>query len=251
MLLEEVKRKKEYRGLSDDFVSRILVDVSRQYDLSKEKERKKVVKETRAKLRELYWAFRTRNFHRKEKYLEAMKAWDDLESCEKILNVHLSSKERLDYYPKLYKKIRQHVNFKTVLDVGCGLNVFSLPWMGDVQYYGIDVNREDTEFCNKYLGKFGKPGAVRWGDVLSFGKFIQSDVCFMFKSLEGFEALERGTTAKLLKKIPARYIVASFATQSLGGKKKISSRRLKWFEDLVPVEEKFKLGQEIYYVVRR
>ena len=47
------------------------------------------------------------------------------------------------------------------------------------------------------------------------------------------------TQEKLLKKITSPYIVASFATRSLGGGKLISARRLKWFEQLVPGAEKF------------
>ena len=251
MILDDVKNKKEYRGLSDAFVSRVLVLHSQKYDVGKEKERKKLVKETRATLRHLYGAFRLRGYDRKEKFLQKMNHWGDKEVAEKILLLHLSSRERLNTYPTLYKKLHAKFTFKTVLDLGCGLNVFSLPWMGYVSYYGIDVNKDDVEFCNSYLEKFNLGGGVRWGDVMGFEKFVHTDVTFLFKMLEALETLEKGSTKKLLDRLTSKYIVASFATRTMSGGKSLSTRRLKWFKDLVPIEDEIRLGDEVYYVIKR
>ncbi len=250
MILDEVKNKKEFRGLSDAFVSRVLVLHSKKYDVTKEKDKKKLVKETRATLRHLYSSFRLGGYQRKEKYLAKMETWGDKEIAEKILRVHLSTRERLPYLDKLYAKIRKHVPFKTVLDLGCGLNVFTLPWMGYVHYYGVDVNKEDVQFCNSYLERFHLGGAVRWGDVMGFEKFVHTEVTFLFKMLEALETLERGSTKKLLSRITSPYIVASFATRSLSGGKNLSTRRLKWFKDLVVIEEEWRLGTEVYYLIK-
>lgn len=250
MILDEVKDKKEFKSLSDNFVSRVLALYSIKYNPYVEKERIKLIKETRAKLRELYSAFRMKGYDKKGKYLNEMKVYDDVENCKKILALHLSSKERLNYYPKLYKKLRTKFDFRTVLDVGCGMNVFSMPWMGKVDYYGVDVNKEDVDFCNNYLEKFKLTGGVRWGDIFGFDTFVKTDVCFIFKVLEGLEALDRGSTEKLLKRVTSSWIVVSFATKSLGGGKVISAKRLKWFERLVKVEEKFTLGSEVYFVIK-
>ena len=251
MLLDKVKDKKEFRGLSDDFVSRVLAQVTAKHDAHDPKQQTAIIKEARSRLRDLHSAFRTPGYHRKAKYLQKMHSWDDKELCSKILALHISTKERLPHYPALYKKIHEFVPFRTVLDLGCGMNVFSLPWMGKVHYYGIDVNRDDTEFCNSYLSKFKLDGAVRWGDLMSFDKFVKCDVTFVFKVLEGLESLQRGAAEDLLDKIPSRHIVCSFATKSLGGRKNISEKRLKWFEELEPVAEKFKFGTEVYYLIKR
>ena len=253
MVLSEVKDKKEFKGLSDDLVSRVLVKCSEKYDVMDKKERKSMIKEARARLRELYSAFRIKGFERKGRILSVMKDWEDKELCEKIMQTHISTKERLDYYPELYNKIREHVNFRSVLDIGCGLNVFSMPWMGRVDYYGIEVNEDDVDFCNSYLEKFGLRGGIRWGDVLSFDKFLHTDVCFMFKVLDGFESLHRGFTEILLDKVSSKYVVVSFATKSLCGKKSISKKRLKWFRDIVEntIVEEFELGYEVYFILKR
>jgi len=251
MTLAEVKDKKEYRMLSDEFVSRVAAPYTVKYNEYIPKENKLLIKEIRARLRELYGAFRLPGYDKRKKYLAEMKAWNDAEKCQRILSLHLSSKERLPYYQKLYTKLQSKIHYSTVLDLGCGMNVFSRPWMGHVAYYGIDVNKDDVDFCNTYLQKFGLAGGVRWGDLLGFDSFVKTDVCFMFKMLEALESVERGSTEKLLKKVQSPYIVASFATKSLGGGKPISARRLKWFEALVPGAEKFTLGPEVYYVVKR
>ncbi len=251
MLLSEVKDKKEYRGLSDDFVARVVAPYTAQYNIYSEKEKKKLLKEVRGQLRSLYGAFLVPGYDRRKKYLASMNAWNDIEKCERILSLHVSSKERLPFYPKIYKKLQGMVHYTTVLDLAGGMNVFSLPWMGHVHYYGIELNKDDVDFCNAYMEKFKLTGGVRWGDLLSFDTFVKTDVCFLFKILEGLEAVERGSTERLLKKLQSPYIVASFATRSLGGGKVISARRLKWFEQLVPVHEKFTLGTEVYYVFKR
>ena len=251
MFLAEVKDKKEYRGLSDDFVQRVVAPYTVQYNIYSEKEKKKCIKECRARLRELYGAFLVPGYDRRKKYLACLKKWDDFTFIERILSLHISSKERLAYYSKLYPKLQSMIHYSSVLDLAGGMNVFSLPWMGHVQYYGIEVNKDDVDFCNSYLEKFKLSGGVRWGDILSFDTFVKTDVTFLFKILEGLEAVERGSSEKLLKRIHSPYIVASFATRSLGGGKVISARRLKWFEQLVPVHEKFTLGSEVYYVFKR
>jgi 16S rRNA (guanine(1405)-N(7))-methyltransferase len=250
-ILDDVKNKKEFRGLSDEFISRILVKLSKKYDVLDKKQRKELVKQTRARLRELHAAFRMRNYGKKEKILEEMTKWDDKHLCQKIMQVHLSTRERVPYYEELYSWLKRTTDFKTVLDLGCGLNVFSLPWIGQIQYYGIDVNKDEITFCNSYLDKFSLPGAVRWGDLLSFDKFMKADITFIFKVLDGLESIERGSTEKLLKKITSKYIVVSFATRSLGGKKAISTKRLKWFEKLIENYDKKKIGDEIYYLIKR
>lgn len=249
-VLDEIKDKKEFRGLSDELVLKVIAMYSSKYNVLIEKERKLLVKDCRAKLRDLYSAFRLGGYDKRVKYLSQMKTWNDAETCKKILSLHISSKERLNYYPKLYKKLRTHFNFKTVLDIGCGMNVFSMPWMGRVDYYGFDVNKEDTDFCNDYLNKFRITGGIRCADIMSIDSVVKTDVCFIFKVLEGLESIERGSSKKLFSKITAPWIVVSFATKSLGGGKIISGKRLKWFEEMVKVHDKFTLGSEIYYVVK-
>ena len=106
MVLAEVKDKKEYRGLSDAFVSRVVSPYLQQYNIHVEKEKKKLIKDVRARLRELYGAFLVPGYERRKKYLGQMSAWNDSEKCERILSLHVSSKERLPFYPKLYQKLQ-------------------------------------------------------------------------------------------------------------------------------------------------
>ncbi|MFH1972402.1 MAG: hypothetical protein ABIJ18_02895 [archaeon] len=250
-ILQEVMAKKEYQGLDERFVSSVILKYLPKYDTSKKSGKDKLIKEVRAKLREVYGAFRAKNYDKKFKFLDGMNQWDDKLSAANILKVHLSTRERIEYNDKVYNWIKSYIDFNSVLDLGCGFNVFSMPWMGKVNYYGIDINRDDVDFCNKYMSKFSLSWGIRWANLLTFDNYVFSDVCFMFKILDGLESIERGASAKLLSKIRSQYIVASFATKSLGGKKVISAKRLKWFEDMVIVTAKKRFGDEIYYIIKR
>jgi len=250
-ILQEVMAKKEYQGLDERFVSSVILKYLPRHDTSKKAGKTKLIKEVRAKLREVYGAFRAKNYDKRFKFLEELEKWDDKKTTEKILKVHLSTRERIDYNDKVYTWIRSYINFTSVLDLGCGFNVYSMPWMGKVNYYGIDINKDDVDFCNKYMSKFSLSWGIRWANLLTFDNYVFSDVCFMFKILDGLESIERGASAKLLSKVRSPYIVASFATKSLGGKKPISPKRLKWFEELVVVTAKKRFGDEIYYIIKR
>ena len=251
MVLEEVKEKKEYSGLNDNFVRRVMKPYELKYNVYEPKQRKKFVKEVRAKLRELYGAFLLPTNKKRNDALNKIKSWDDKEGCERVLKMHISTKERYRYYEKIYSWLKSKTPVYTVFDIGCGYNIFSMPWLGNVHYYGLEINKDDVDFCNAYLNKFQLTGAIRYGDVFDFEKFMKVDVVFLFKVLEGFEALERGFTEKLLKKLDCDYILVSFATRSLGGGKVISEKRLKWFLELVDVVERKKFGDEVYFLCRK
>ena len=249
-IVKEVMAKKEYQGLDENFVSSVVSKFYGKYDLSKKTQKSKFIKEVRAKLREVYGAFRARNYDRRWKFFDKLEGWDDKKNMENILRLHLSTRERYQYYDQLYKWIREYIDFNSVLDLGCGFNVFSMPWMRKVSYYGIDINKDDVEFCNKYMSEYGFQWGVRWGNLLTFESFVFADVCFMFKILDGLESIEKGATARLLSKIRSPYVVVSFSMKSLGGKKKITSQR-KWFTDQVVVTSKKRFGDEVYYLIKR
>ncbi len=251
MVLEEVKDKKEYRGLNDNFVRRVMRPYEIKYNIYDEKQRKKFVKEVRARLRELYGAFLLPTNKKRYDALNKIKTFEDKEGCERILMMHLSTRERVRYYGKIYSWLKMKVQVHTVFDIGCGFNVFSMPWLERVHYYGLEINKDDVDFCNAYLNKFQLTGAIRYGDVFDFEKFMRVDVVFLFKVLEGFEAIERGFSERLIKRLDCDYILVSFATRSLGGGKVISEKRLKWFLEIVDVVERKKFGDEVYFLCRK
>ncbi len=139
-LVEEIKNKKELKPLSSDFVGSITKEFlkEKKVNLEKKSERKKIIKEVRSILHAVYGVFKKSKYSKKEKLLKEMSSTEDLETHNKILELHRSTKERLNYYPFIYEKIFAITGKpKSILDLGCGLNPVSFPYMGlkDVQYY--------------------------------------------------------------------------------------------------------------------
>ena len=131
----------------------------------------------------------------------------------------------------------------------------SFPYMGikHVKYYAADVSPEDMLFIQSYFDKMGIDGETFAMDLTDSGDFPEVDVCFMFKLLDTLETIKRGISEELVKSIKANWIVASFPTKTLGGKKTISKNRLVWFKKIISAYEyeMFEVENEIFYVINK
>lgn len=257
-LIALIKQKREYREIDDSFVERILDDVlkGREVESLKKKSIEDIIKQTRAKLREVYGAFLSPKYSQKEKFLNAIKNLNDFEGHKKVLSLHLSTRERLPFYEEIYSKIFEITGKpSSILDLGCGLNPFSLPFMHltNLIYYAAELVKTDAEFLQKYFNKFNIKGKAFQMDLTRAENLPSADVCFMFKVIDTLEAIEWDTTAELLAKVKAKWIIASFAKKSLGGKKKIKMEKRAWFEKLIAKREHkvFGVENEMFYVIKK
>lgn len=257
-LLNEIKKKKEYSDLADEFVLKVIKDVLDfdKINLENKKEFKDAVKKSRKHLREIYSAFKTHKYHKKEKILEEINYLNDIENHEKILKLHKSTKERLPYYREIYEQISKHVPDEfDLLDLGCGFNPFSLPFMNFKikKYYAVDVTKADMDFIEKYFKKIKIDYECLDIDLTNFKKLPSADVCFMFKLLDTLETIKKNISKELLNLIDCKILIVSFPKISLGGRKKISTRRLIWFEKLIKDYEYniFEVENERFYVINK
>lgn len=255
-LVALIKNKREFREIDGKFVEEVLDPFIIRKDLTQlgRDAVEKIVKTVRARLREVYGAFLGRDFFKREKLLHMIKSLDDIEGHKRILELHISSRERLPFYKQVYENIfRVTGRPDSILDLGCGLNPFSIPFMGfKTGYYAGELVRADVDFLQEYFTKFGIDGKAFQVDLTKIGDDLpHADVCFMFKILDTLETLSWDITASLLEKVKARYIVASFSTKSLGGRKVIKERG--WFERLLEryVYEKFEIPNEVFYVIKK
>ncbi len=222
--------------------------------LKRSKEYKEAVKEIRSLLREIYGVFKLKGFETREELLEEIKSIGDIESHNKILKLHKSTAERLPYYDEVYStifKITGKVN--SILDLGCGLNPFSYPYIGKkVKYIAAELSEADAKFVQRYFDKFKIDGEAFAVDLTRLPELPEVAVCFMFKLLDTLESLKRDVSKELLKKVKAKWLVVSFSTKSIGGRKTISKKRLVWFEKLIKGKkyETFEIENEFFYVVR-
>jgi len=236
----EIKESSKYRDLSDKIVQRI---IDENPDLG--------IKEIKAKLHRLYGAFQTTKRSKRDKLLEN----GDIEG---ILKTNRSSKERLGDYNILYKKIFAITGIpKRIIDLGCGLNPISYVYLGcKPKYSAYDVNEGEINFINKFFEKFGIDGKAEVFDLVSedVKNLHEADVCFLFKVLEVIEDKGYKLAEKIVSDVNCRFVVVSFATETLSGRKMRYPTR-GWFERLCErlnyEWRKVEIKNEVFYVVEK
>lgn len=255
-IVAAIKRKKELRGLSDTFVEKEVAAYKLRnpkvsFANPRSQEFKQAVKEIRSRLRKVYGLFR-----------EEAPVLKNLSHEEQImidiLNSHASTRERLPYYRDLYQQIWKITKKpKKILDVGCGINPFSFPFMGlkKVEYYCYDLSDEETAAVNKYFSLIKVNGKALVRDVLTLQRFPKVDVVFLWKMTD---MLDQGKghkrTENVLTKFNASFVVVSFATKTMSGKAMNVPRR-PWFERLCNRLSwqwtTLEFPNELFYVVKK
>ena len=184
----------------------------------------------------------------------------------KTLETHPSTKERIGFYSELYRKLFAITGKpKVILDLGCGMNPLSFPFMklNEVEYYAYDLSEEEigiiTDFFEKWSVKnkdvVGKGSLLDITNVQKIGQLPKADVAFLFKVTD---VLDRNkghlVTEKVLKAVPAQYVVVSFSTRTMSGKPMTAPRR-RWMEWLCQrlgwTYEIVEFENELFYVVRK
>jgi len=241
-IIKKIKEKKELSAIDSQFVKKELDNYLKQYPKisfnPRSQHYKKLIKEVRAILRRTYGLFRF-----------------NIKGSKDLLAEHPSTKERLSFYPQLYKQIFQITGTpKTILDLGCGVNPLSMKYMDltNLTYYAYDLSKEEINFLNQF---FNGKGQAKVLDLLHFKTLPKADLAFLFKMTD---VLDRGkghkNTEAVLKKIPAKYVIVSFPTLTMSGKKMNFPRR-KWIELLCErlnyEYQILEFSNEIFYVIKK
>ena len=222
------------------------------------------IKTVRSKLRRVYGLFRDDTTERKSAVETLLKAPSAKRAAllEKILFTHSSTQERLPIYEQLYSKIFAIAGKpKTILDLGCGINPFSFPYtkLKVGNYFAYDINEEEINSINAFFQLLHKEnpsftGKAMVADILAV-TLPKADLCLLFKMTD---VLDQGKghkrTEELLKKIPAKYVVISFATKTMSGKAMTAPRR-SWMEWLCKrlgyAFEILEFENELFYIVKK
>lgn len=266
-LIVDLKNKKELSPLDDDFLKDLILDyflknkklllvLENHPKLKKSKEYKIVLKDLRKVLHEIYGMFQLKG--NKQKLLSQLRniTKDNKEFMEihkYILKTHRSTKERLNDYSFIYKKILDKSD-KSILDIGAGINIFSFPWMNlnKVTYTALEFSRKDCLFLEEYfkiMNKFGLNGKAIKRNLLKDRDFPKADVVFLFKILDTLESLKKGVSKDILKAIKCKKLIVSFPTKTLSGKT-LGKKRLTWFIKLIKSYKTFEIENEIFFIVK-
>lgn len=213
LLVNEIKKKRELRGISDEFVENALLAHLKKNNLSlplSAKSEKLIIKDIRSYLRS-----KTGRFVSHE---------DTLELAEK----HVSTKERLPSYKDLQDLVNR-VHASSILDLGCGLNPLFLAKPG-IKYYAYDIREDNIHELNSFFKKNNLPAIAKVADITKID-FPETDLCLILKVLDVIEIKGHKQSEILLKRIPSKTIIVSFSTKTLSGKNMNHPER-GWIEQL-------------------
>jgi len=286
-IINHIKQKKELTNLDNNLIKekinhflknnkRIndIINNSRSFDqLKRNKHYKEFVKKIRKEFREIYGVFILAGYKNIDNYLKELEKAKNRTEKEKIINkillLHQSSKERLsqygemcrEIYGEIYKEIFSTIKPKSILDLGCGLNPFSyifIPNYKKIKFIASDLNEKDLLPIKEFFKLEKIEGKTVPFDIIKDYKKLKkfkTDVCFLLKLLDSLETTKRNITREIIKNINSKYIIASFSTMSLGGKKEIKKERRTWFEKILKNNNysytTFEIENELFYIVKK
>ncbi|MBT3865926.1 hypothetical protein HOF78_02360 [Candidatus Woesearchaeota archaeon] len=270
-IVDDVLKSKKFSRLGKSYIESIVDDIYDSENLSNKKVYKIFLKKVKEFLHKTYSVYQISNASKKDSIMESMiNSKSDAELVKlhlEMLHCHSSTRERKEFYEEVYEKIFDKIKKpKRILDMGCGLNAFSLPFIGfeNFEYIGMDVGKEDTKLINSYLklskklyNFVGKGIEVNVFDdnylkKIPRGKF---DVCFLFKMADVLDYNgNHKNTEEFVKKVNSKNVIVSFPTRTISNRKMNNPRR-KWFELMVRrLKYKFnyfEVENECFYIVKK
>jgi len=256
-IYEQIKNSRKYKDLSKEIIIKEIREYIKRNPNYKEYKKKRILKEIKANLHKIYGSFQLKRKKLRENYLKER-------NFEAILTTNLSTKERLKVYKKLYELIFSVTGKpKSILDLGAGINPLSIIYMKDVniknlKYYAYDINEANVNLVNDFFrikGMQGRAQIIDLSKIENIKKLPYADICFMFKIID---PLEKGKGHKLSEKIikilKCKYIVASFATKTLSGRKMRHPYR-GWIERMLDRNrfewKKINTENEVFYIIKK
>lgn len=245
-IIRKIQEKREFSRLPK-------IDIGLAYDLfskrqTNDEEKIKLIKEL---LRKNFTAFIS------DKLL-SLKDKD----AEWILRKHISTRERINYYDEIYKRIFNDFKAVSVIDLGSGINGISFSFFEKldfkVNYTAIESVGQLVELMNFYFKKNKFSAKAIQESLFNEDKILdivqkekKPRIVFLFKVIDALENIKPNYSKELILKISpfAEKIVVSFATKSLGNRKNFRAKR-KWVLDFVNenfnVLDDFEIGGERY-----
>lgn len=180
---------------------------------------------------------------------------------------HVSTKERYDFYEKVYFRILKDFDKCSIIDLGCGINGLSYEYFEKlgkkIRYLGIEAIGQLVK-VNNYFFKKNKFDAkvvqLSLFDLVNVKEIIKKQkkpkICFLFKSVDSLEMLERNYVKKFLEEIVplCNRFVISFAMKSFFKKEKFKVRRnwaINYIKENFSILDEFEFGGEKYIVFKK
>ncbi|MCA9935958.1 MAG: 16S rRNA methyltransferase [Ardenticatenaceae bacterium] len=257
-LVTAVLAAPKYRYISPALVRRVAVR-----ELAVRRNSKEALKATKNKLHQVGGAY----FAAKIDYARALAdlqtaVGDDAAfraACRRVMGLHTSTRERLPILEEFYATILADLPpVQSVMDVACGLNGLAWPWMPfgpDTQYIGYDIYADMVGFVGEFLALAGVRGETAVRDVISEPPNRPVGLVLLLKLLPVLAQVEETAVPRLLDSLQAKYLLISFPTASLGGRKKgmvanYEAQFQAWADGRNWDVQRFEFATELAFLVR-
>lgn len=259
-LVAAVQESAKYRHVSPDLIRRL-----GERELAKRRNLKEAVKETKNTLHQVAGAYLERT-PRYVHWLSELRQNVDTAKRQAIsraiLAEHASTCERLPYLETFYRTTLGEIGpIHSVLDLACGLNPLTLPWMplaaeGEVRYFARDIYADMMAFLEEFLLLSDVGGQALVADVAREAPQVEADVALVLKFLPVLEQTERGTALPWMRSLRTRYLLVSFPIRSLGGYGRGRAEHYEgWFRELLQAEgwnaQRFLFPNELCFLIER
>ena len=186
-----------------------------------------------------------------------------------LLQSHASTLERLPIYSSLYTQLFAITGLPTkVLDLGCGLNPLSIPLMKleygkNVEYHAYDVHALQMNMLGDFFERMhveesafnGEGGVLDLLEIEKVKMLPKAEVALLFKVADVLDKNKGHTKSEeVFRAVPARWLVVSFATKTMSGKRMTAPRRIwmEWMCDRLRWSYKvIEFENEIFYVIKK
>ncbi|MCS7057175.1 MAG: hypothetical protein NZM18_13485 [Thermoflexales bacterium] len=220
-LVAQVRSSRKYGAISEQLVRRIGAA-----ELNKRATLKDAVKATKNALHQVAGLYFASERPAYEVWLrQIVRAGDDATRravLRSIMTHHASTRERLPILDAFYARVLAGLGpLRSVLDLACGLNPLSLPWMPlapGATYHAVDIYEDLARFLQAALAALGVTGSAEARDIIADCPTDEADVALLLKALPCLEQLDRASGLAILDTINARYVIVSFPTRTVGGR---------------------------------
>ena len=222
-VVEAVRASRKYQAIAPDLVMAVAA-----VELGKGRSHKEAVKATKNQLHQSAAVYQNRRMAYDHWLTELHDAWPDKAArrplLRQLMTAHSSTNERLpilnDFYQRIFALLPP---IHSVLDIACGLNPLTLPWMAlapDASYLAVDIFSDQVAFLNDFFQLANVTGRAETRNVLTDCPAEPVDLALILKTIPCPEQMEKDAGRRLLEAVQARHLVISFPSRSLGGREK-------------------------------
>lgn len=181
-------------------------------------------------------------------------------ACRVIMAGHTSTRERLPILDTFYAvALADMPPPARVLDIACGLNPLSRPWMPlpeAAEYVAYDIYNDQIDFLNDFFALARIAGRAEVRDVIGRPPDEPADLALILKTLPCLEAVDKRAPGRLLDAVAAPLLLVSFPAQSLGGRRKgmaahYETRFRGMLDERGWTAERFEFTTELAFLVRK